>query len=82
VEFVEELPGLVEGVEGGVGPAPEQEERVLVDHEAGARLRAGVGSHGQRPDEKRDSKKEKKWTIISNYLYGPGSGSLDQQAKN
>jgi hypothetical protein len=70
----------VEGVEGGVGPPPEEEERVLVDHEAGAGLRARVGSHGQRPAEKRDSKKEKKLTLISipdPQEYGPpGSGSL------
>ncbi len=66
MEFVEELPGLVERVDGGVGPAPEEEERVLVDHEAGAGLRARVGSHGQRSAEKRDSKK--KWTTICNYL--------------
>jgi hypothetical protein len=81
MEFVEELPGLVERVEGGVGPAPEEEERVLVDHEAGAGLRARVGPHGQGPAETRDSKKEKKLTIMSNHLYVSRSGSFHQQAK-
>jgi hypothetical protein len=81
VEFVEELQCLGEGVEGGGGPAPEQEEGVLVDHQAGAGLRAGVGPHGQRPAEKRDSKKEKKLTVTivpdPEVFFGPpASGSV------
>ena len=49
VQLREELPALVERVEGGVGPAAEQQQGVVVAHEAGAGLGAGVGAHGEGP---------------------------------
>ena len=49
VELIEELPRLVEWVEGGVGPAPEEQEAVLVNGQAGAGLRAGICAHRHGP---------------------------------